>query len=400
MSPSLGPASIQAREPMSPSHIWAFAPRHARARAGWPSGRGPGYDRLSPFLRSCVPLNELSLIDFTEADDPFGLFELWLAEAAAPRSTIRRRWRSRPSTPMGCPTRGWSCARARTHAVLCSTPTSRAPRAASSRANRGRQGSSTGSRSAVRPGSAGAVAELAGEESDAYFATRPRGSQIGAWASRQSRPLASRAALEAAVAAYERRFGGGEIPRPDHWRGYRLEPVEIEFWRDRPSRLHERLQFKRPSPGAPWEKRLLFRKADVIRESQLRIAAKFNQAEPSRPEARPNPSKEKALIPLDRLFRNEPFQGVTPTGGQKDVSPSPNLWPNQLEQPGRPREGQDHANLSFPLQPPAWDPDQRERSTICDFRRKSAKISFAPERRGRTPSAAAAVDFGPARALS
>jgi pyridoxamine 5'-phosphate oxidase len=95
-------------------------------------------------------------------------------------------------------------------------------------------------------------------ESDAYFATRPRGSQIGAWASQQSRPLVSRAALEAAVKTYERRFGGGAVQRPDYWRGYRLEPVEIEFWRDRPSRLHERLQFKRLNPGSSWEKQLLY----------------------------------------------------------------------------------------------------------------------------------------------
>ena len=104
----------------------------------------------------------------------------------------------------------------------------------------------------------GAVAELGASECDAYFATRPRGSQIGAWASQQSRPLELRAALEAAVEAYERRFGSGAVPRPEYWRGYRLESVEIEFWRDRPSRLHERLQFKRLSPGSPWEKRLLY----------------------------------------------------------------------------------------------------------------------------------------------
>ena len=69
----------------------------------------------------------------------------------------------------------------------------------------------------------GAVAEVTAAESDAYFASRPRGSQIGAWASQQSRPLASRADLEAAVEAYERRFGSGDVPRPDYWRGYRLD---------------------------------------------------------------------------------------------------------------------------------------------------------------------------------
>ncbi len=104
----------------------------------------------------------------------------------------------------------------------------------------------------------GAIAQVSGAESDAYFASRPRGSQIGAWASQQSRPLVARGDLEAAVEAYERRFGIGDVPRPDYWRGYRLDPVEIEFWRDRPSRLHERVRFTRSAPSAPWEKRLLY----------------------------------------------------------------------------------------------------------------------------------------------
>jgi pyridoxamine 5'-phosphate oxidase len=95
-------------------------------------------------------------------------------------------------------------------------------------------------------------------ESDAYFASRPRGSQIGAWASAQSRPLAARGDLEAAVEAYERQFGSGDVPRPDYWRGYRLEPVEIEFWRDRPSRLHERIRFTHSGPKSAWDKRLLY----------------------------------------------------------------------------------------------------------------------------------------------
>ena len=104
----------------------------------------------------------------------------------------------------------------------------------------------------------GAVAEVTAAESDAYFASRPRGSQIGAWASQQSRTLSARADLEAAVGVYERRFGTGGVPRPDYWRGYRLEPAEVEFWRDRPSRLHERLQFKRATPEGAWQKRMLY----------------------------------------------------------------------------------------------------------------------------------------------
>ena len=104
----------------------------------------------------------------------------------------------------------------------------------------------------------GRVTPTTAAESDAYFASRPRGSQIGAWASQQSRPLPSRADLEAAVETYERRFGSGDVPRPDYWRGYRLAPVEIEFWRDRRSRLHDRVMFRRATPGAIWEKSRLY----------------------------------------------------------------------------------------------------------------------------------------------
>jgi pyridoxamine 5'-phosphate oxidase len=104
----------------------------------------------------------------------------------------------------------------------------------------------------------GPISEVTTAESDAYFASRARGSQIGAWASAQSRPLASRADFEAAVESYERRFGTGDVPRPNYWRGYRLAPVEIEFWRDRPSRLHERVMFARSTPESSWGKRLLY----------------------------------------------------------------------------------------------------------------------------------------------
>ena len=102
----------------------------------------------------------------------------------------------------------------------------------------------------------GPVEEVSKAEADAYFATRARGSRIGAWASQQSRPLESRFALEKAVASYAAKFAIGEIPRPDYWSGFRLIPVEIEFWRDREFRLHDRVQFRRAGDG--WAKTRLY----------------------------------------------------------------------------------------------------------------------------------------------
>jgi pyridoxamine 5'-phosphate oxidase len=102
----------------------------------------------------------------------------------------------------------------------------------------------------------GAVAPLSAVEADAYFATRPRGSRIGAWASQQSRPLESRFALEKAVAAYTTKFAIGEIPRPGYWSGFRLAPRQIEFWSAGTFRLHDRVVFRRAGEG--WEKTRLY----------------------------------------------------------------------------------------------------------------------------------------------
>lgn len=95
----------------------------------------------------------------------------------------------------------------------------------------------------------GAVEPVSAEEADAYFASRARESRIGAWASDQSRPLASREALEAAVARETARFEGVDVPRPERWTGWRVIPEAVEFWRDRPFRLHDRLLFKRDGDG-------------------------------------------------------------------------------------------------------------------------------------------------------
>jgi len=104
----------------------------------------------------------------------------------------------------------------------------------------------------------GPVAQVSDSEADAYFATRPRGSQIGAWASKQSEPLGSREELEARVREFDARYAGREVPRPAHWSGFRLAPDRIEFWKAGQFRLHDREVFRRSRPGAPWSVQHLY----------------------------------------------------------------------------------------------------------------------------------------------
>jgi len=104
----------------------------------------------------------------------------------------------------------------------------------------------------------GPVSKVSDEEADAYFATRPKDSQIGAWASAQSRPMEGRFALEREIARYAAKYALGKVPRPPHWSGFRVTPLEIEFWRDRPFRLHDRLVYAREGEGAPWRAQRLF----------------------------------------------------------------------------------------------------------------------------------------------
>ena len=103
----------------------------------------------------------------------------------------------------------------------------------------------------------GEVERASDEEADAYFATRSRDSQLGAWASDQSRPLDSRAHFEARYEEMKRRFDGQDVPRPPHWGGYRLTPLIFEFWQDRPHRLHERRLFVGENDGS-WTEGLLY----------------------------------------------------------------------------------------------------------------------------------------------
>ncbi len=201
--------------------------------------------------------------DLTAASEPFALFETWLGEAAA----------SEPNDPNGM--------------ALATVDASGLPNVrmvllkgvdGPGHPARGfvfytNLGSAKGRELAASPQAAllfhwkslrrqvrvrGPVTPVTAEEADQYFATRPRLSRIGAWASEQSRPLESRFALEKRVAEVTARHAIGEIPRPAHWSGFRLTPVEIELWRDRPFRLHDRVVFRRADPAAPWTKTRLY----------------------------------------------------------------------------------------------------------------------------------------------
>ncbi len=104
----------------------------------------------------------------------------------------------------------------------------------------------------------GIVEEVTKQEADDYFASRPRDSRIGAWASQQSRPLESRFALETAVALNTAKYAIGEVPRPPYWSGFRIRPLSLEFWHDRPFRLHDRVVFRRKDPSGDWAKARLY----------------------------------------------------------------------------------------------------------------------------------------------
>ena len=209
------------------------------------------------------PIDQNHLPDFSEASDPFALFKIWLADAeqsepndptAMAVATVDAD--GMPNVRMvllkglddaGVPGRGFVfCTNfegVKGHELLAH------PKAALVF-----HWKSLRRQIRVR----GSVSVVANSEADAYYASRPRLSRIGAWASDQSRPLAGRVVLEASVAKYTAKYATGDIPRPPHWSGFRITPAEIEFWKDGAFRLHDRIVFRRPQEHAGWTKTRLF----------------------------------------------------------------------------------------------------------------------------------------------
>jgi pyridoxamine 5'-phosphate oxidase len=202
-------------------------------------------------------LKALTSGDFTEAEEPFDLFAAWMEEAKASEPNDPNAMALATSDADGLPNVRM--------VLLKGFDTTGFVFYTNTESNKGREllGNMQAAlcfhwkslRRQVRV--RGPVSQVSDAEADEYFRSRPRDSRIGAWASQQSRPLESRFALEKAVAVNAAKYAIGDVPRPDHWTGFRIAPTAMEFWMDKPFRLHDRVQFKRMQDGG-WTKARLY----------------------------------------------------------------------------------------------------------------------------------------------
>lgn len=201
---------------------------------------------------------ELISGDFTAADEPFGLFAVWFAEAVKSEPNDPNAMALATVDPDGLPDvrmvllKGFDTA----GFVFYSHIDSAKGRELAATPKAGLLFHWKSLRRQVRI--RGTVTRVTDAEADAYFATRPKQAQIGAWASKQSQPLESRMAFEKAIAVNAAKYAIGEVPRPPGWSGWRIAPLAFEFWHDRPFRLHDRITFTRAAPDAEWSKTRLY----------------------------------------------------------------------------------------------------------------------------------------------